>query len=116
MEEKTTTGETLPASSLATPNEGKDVSISPKSEEVNIESSPIEEAKKLLEETKKALEETKKERLRIEKATAEMLVGGRSYAGQAGPKTETEDEKWAREAKIRYAGTGMDPTPKENVN
>ena len=23
---------------------------------------------------------------------------------------ETIDEKWAREAKIRYAGTGMDPT------
>ena len=23
---------------------------------------------------------------------------------------ETPDEKWAREAKIRYKGTGMDPT------
>lgn len=25
-------------------------------------------------------------------------------------KAETQDEKWAREAKIRYAGTGLDPT------
>ena len=25
-------------------------------------------------------------------------------------KEETADEKWEREAKIRYAGTGMDPT------
>ena len=72
--------------------------------------SPIEEAKKVMEENKKLLEEIKSERKKIEKATAEMLINGRSYAGQAPPKPETADEKWAREAKIRYAGTGMDPT------
>ena len=74
------------------------------------EISPIEEAKNILVENAKMLEEIRKERLRIEKATAEMLISGRSYAGQV-TKQETEDEKWAREAKIRYAGTGMDPTP-----
>lgn len=73
------------------------------------EINPIEEAKKILGESKRVLEETKKERMRIEKATAEMLINGRSYAGQAPPKQETADEKWAREAKIRYAGTGMCP-------
>lgn len=51
-------------------------------DEVNKEISPIEEAKKVLEESKKILEETKKERIRIEKATAESLINGRSYAGQ----------------------------------
>jgi hypothetical protein len=73
------------------------------------ETSPIDEAKKILEETKKERVLIEAERKRIEKATAEMLVGGRTFAGQQ-KKVETEDEKWAREAKIRYAGTGMDPT------
>lgn len=76
-----------------------------KQEEMN----PIDEAKKVLEETQKALTSITEERKKIEKATAEMLVGGRSYAGQT-KKEETPDEKWAREAKERYAGTGMDPT------
>jgi hypothetical protein len=104
------TDETLsaPASSQTPSDEGAPVSISPKSDG-EIESNPIEEAKKVLEETRKVLEETKKERARIEKATAEALINGRSYAGQEQPKAETEDEKWAREAKIRYAGTGMCP-------
>jgi hypothetical protein len=75
-----------------------------------IESNPIDEAKKILEETKKTLSDITAERKRIEKATAEMLVNGRSYAGQPATKPETADEKWAREAKIRYAGTGLDPT------
>jgi hypothetical protein len=71
---------------------------------------PIEEAKKVLEESRKILDETKKERIRIEKATADSLINGKSQAGQI-PKKETEDEKWEREAKLRYAGTGLDPTP-----
>ena len=47
-----------------------------------------------------------------EDAVDKLVLGGRSYAGQNSiqPK-ETDDEKWAREAKVRYAGTGMDPTP-----
>lgn len=99
--------EILPASSSPSADEGKNAPISVV-EAIN----PIEEAKKVLEETKRVLEETKKERVRIEKATAEMLVNGRSYAGQQTAKPETLDEKWAREAKERYKGTGMDPTPK----
>jgi len=67
--------------------------------------------KKLLEDNEKVLEETKMERERAEKAASEMLYQGRSTAGQAPEPVETADEKWAREAKLRYAGTGMDPTP-----
>jgi len=40
---------------------------------------------------------------------AEERLQGRAYAGSG--VEETEDEKWAREAKLRYKGTGMDPTP-----
>ena len=87
-------------------NENIDVGIPRENEGI----SPIEEAKRVMWENKKLLDEIKSERIRIEKATAEMLINGRSYAGQAPPKPETADEKWAREAKIRYAGTGLDPT------
>jgi hypothetical protein len=74
------------------------------------ESNPIDEAKKVLKETNETLLKITEERKRIEKATAEMLINGRSYAGQPTQKPETADEKWKREAKIRYAGTGLDPT------
>jgi len=60
---------------------------------------------------------------RIEKANAEHerliaeekeLMAERALSGKAGisapEKPETEDEKWKREAKKRYEGTGMDPT------
>jgi len=98
-----------PASSETLSSEGAPVSISPIiREDTNL----IDEAKKILEENKNLLLLMTTERRRIEKATAEALINGRSYAGQSQPKTETEEEKWAREAKIRYAGTGMDPTPK----
>jgi hypothetical protein len=99
--------ESLPASSEASPSEVKPVLVSPitqDSEEVN----PIEEAKKVLEETKKTLELITNERKKIEKATVEMLINGTSRAGQI-QKVETQDEKWAREAKIRYEGTGICP-------
>jgi len=102
MQEEIKQEESLPASSSPSADEGKpDSDIS----QIN----PIEEAKQILEQSKRVLEETKRERVRIEKATAEMLINGRSYAGQAPPRQETPDEKWAREAKIRYAGTGMCP-------
>lgn len=41
-------------------------------------------------------------------------VSGRAEAGQV-PKVETEDEKWEKDAKKRYEGTGMDPTPDDSV-
>ena len=79
--------------------------VKEETEEIN----PIEEAKLIRDETKRNLIAITEERKKIEKATAELLVGGRSFAGQQ-TKQETVDEKWAREAKERYAGTGMDPT------
>ena len=57
------------------------------------EVNPIEEAKKVLEETKATLAKITEERKRIEKATAEMLVNGRSYAGQEAPKLSEEQKK-----------------------
>jgi len=87
-----------------TPNGNTDNGV-PKEKEI----SPLEEAKRFNKETKKMLAEMKEERTKIETAAAEMLVNGRSLAGQV-KKAETENEKWAREAKARYAGTGLDPT------
>ena len=63
--------------------------VEEKKEDVN----PIEEAKKILEETKKTLVQITDERKRIEKATAEMLINGRSYAGQTPPKPAEETPK-----------------------
>ncbi|MFA6190678.1 MAG: hypothetical protein WC711_04200 [Candidatus Staskawiczbacteria bacterium] len=63
--------------------------VEEKKEDVN----PIEEAKKILEETKKTLGQITDERKRIEKATAEMLINGRSYAGQSPPKPAEETPK-----------------------
>jgi len=37
-------------------------------------------------------------------------LSGRALAGSQPAPKETDDEKWAREAKTRYAGTGIDPT------
>jgi len=44
-----------------------------------------------------------------ENAKATQKLSGVAEAGQTA-KVETEDEKWAKDAKERYAGTGMDPT------
>jgi len=40
---------------------------------------------------------------------ARDIISGRGR-GKEQEKQETEDEKWAREARLRYAGTGLDPT------
>ena len=54
----------------------------------------------------------KKEELldREENLLAQQRVSGRALAGGERPKEQTEDEKWAEDAKKRYEGTGMDPT------
>lgn len=60
----------------------------------NSELSPLEEARKLNAENKKILEGLKQERIKIEKATADFLVGGKSFAGagKIEPKKETDKE------------------------
>jgi len=79
------------------------------SKDVKIEINPIDEAKKVVEESKKILEETKKERLRIEKATAEMLINGRSYAGQPTiPQVTPEQKATADRIKALGEATGAD--------
>lgn len=64
-------------------------------------------AAKRTEEATKAL----KDQLdRQEELFVQNRLSGRAEGGSQPIPKETEDEKWAREAKIRYAGTGMDPT------
>ena len=71
---------------------------------------PIESANKAA----KRLEDAnaKKEALldREEALLVQARLSGRALAGEQPAPPETEHEKWKREAKVRYAGTGMDPT------
>lgn len=71
--------------------------------------SPLELARQLNEDNKKLLNQITEERKKIEKASAEMMISGRSYMSPK-PKEKTEEEKWAERARQRYKGTGMDPT------
>jgi len=57
--------------------------------------SPLEEARKLKKEMKKISEDMTREREIIEKHRAEMMLSGRSIAGQ---KPETQEEKDKAEA------------------
>ena len=100
------------------PKEEKEVipiekSIEEKTEEILKEANLLE-AGKILDDKKKALleiEDRVSKRLKqIEASIKTQEMSGRSISMQT--KEETPDDKWAREAKIRYAGTGMDPTPK----
>jgi hypothetical protein len=59
-----------------------------KAEETKQEISPIEEAKKAIEENKKVLEEMKAERVKIEKASADLMLQGRGFAGKTEEKKE----------------------------
>ena len=63
----------------------------------------------VLEETKQTLKELREENDRMEELISNKMLGGRSEAGEK-PKKKTEAEKWAEEAKERYAGSGLDPT------
>ena len=58
----------------------------------------------------KVRDDMRKENDRLEALKAREMVGGITEGGQA-PKKETEEEKYNREAKERYEGTGLDPTP-----
>ena len=73
--------------------------------------SPLEEARALDKSIKEGTENMKKLLEKNEKVMADAAISGKGFAGQGAPKQESEDEKWAKEAKERYAGTGMDPTP-----
>ena len=71
--------------------------------------SPLEEMKK----TADRIEEANKKTEELQKTQEDLIVrqelGGGTEAGTKAIE-ETEDEKWAKDAKIRYEGTGMDPT------
>jgi len=79
------------------------------SEQIESTPSPLELAKQINEDNKKILQQITEERKRLEKASADMLISGRSYMSPK-PKEKTEEEKWAERARERYKGTGMDPT------
>lgn len=69
----------------------------------------IDNAEEVAERIENANKETKALLDRQEALAAKQSLGGGSEGGIRTPK-ETSDEKWAREAKLRYEGTGMDPT------
>lgn len=72
--------------------------------------SPLEEARALDKSIKEGTAKIQKLLEKHEKILADVAVTGKGFAGQAPTAPKTDDEKWAEEAKERYAGTGMDPT------
>jgi len=58
--------------------------------------SPLEEARKLNEENKKLLEQMTAERKRMEKLQADILIGGRSFAGKERVTPEQEAQTKAQ--------------------
>ena len=73
----------------------------------------IEEAKKQADRLEAIDEKLGIKIKKLESLQTEEALGGKSHGG--GAAKETEDEKWNREAKERYAGTGMDPTPHDGT-
>ena len=85
----------------------------------NQESTPDNSGEGFQSETNKKVEELNADTERINKAIAEnenakarQRLGGVAEAGQTA-KVESEDEKWAKGAKERYEGTGMNPTDEQ---
>jgi len=72
--------------------------------------SVLEEAKETVKEMHKKNKEFEALLDRQEKQFAENRLEGKGFAAQPPMKEPTEDEKWAKRAKKRYEGTGMDPT------
>lgn len=70
----------------------------------------IEKLMKTKEDSEETIRKMQTHIQKMEELMTEQAFGGRSFGNQGINKKETEDEKWAREAKLRYAGTGMDPT------
>jgi hypothetical protein len=64
------------------------------------ENNPIEQMKETIEESKKLLEEIRKERIKIEKAVTESLIGGRSVMTQQKKETDEEYSKRIREGNL----------------
>ncbi len=83
--------------------------------EAEAEGPNFKEAKAEREKMEAATAAAKKENDRAEEIEQRRILSGKTRAGGAPPKPETEDEKWAREAKERYAGTGLDPTPDDGT-
>jgi len=79
-------------------------------EEIVQPGAPQESTLKTADQLKAENDALEREIDRAEKLKSRQIVAGRSE-GFVPPKIETPEEKWAREAKQRYAGTGLDPTP-----
>jgi ribosomal protein L3 len=73
--------------------------------------SPLEEARTLDKSIKEGTAKIQKLFEKNEKIMADAAISGKGFAGQSPTAPKTDDEKWAEDAKKRYAGTGMDPTP-----
>lgn len=75
----------------------------------------LSEAEKILIRTEKAVAEQKIQNDRREKINQDEQIlrtlGGKAGGKEPAVKEKTEDEMWEEDAKQRYEGTGMDPTP-----
>ena len=80
----------------------------PVEEKIDPKEEKIEEVRTARQRLKEENDLLEAENARSENLRAESLNAGRSMMTK--PVIETEDEKWAREAKERYKGTGLDPT------
>ena len=90
-----------------TPPTGEEAKVAEPSKAENL----LDEAKATADRIEAANEKYDELLQRQEELKATEVLSGQADAGQVPKPKETEDEKWAKEAKERYAGTGMDPTP-----
>jgi len=91
-------------------NQNKQTPATNQTQNQPAEKSVIDQAKEYAERIEKANIESKEILKQNQEIEARMLLGGRSRAGTQETKPETAEEKWRREAKERYKGTGLDPT------
>lgn len=75
--------------------------------------SDLDRADEIVERRNRVCEREEKILNRKETLEARRTVGGETDAGIQEVK-ETDDEKWEKDAKVRYEGTGMDPTPDDS--
>jgi len=91
-------------------NEESETPATPENNGDKYETTPVIERAREEREKLEAANKKREELLdREEQIMAKKELGGVTDGGQI-PKVKSEDEKWAEDAKERYAGTGIDPT------
>ena len=87
-------------------------STQPKIPEIQSVNSILEQARQVSEDRAKLKAENdllEQELARKETLRSQLIIAGKSVMAPPSVQ-ETPEEKWRREAKLRYKGTGLDPT------